>query len=105
MADKDVYFNVSAKTLSDWFSFNPTVPIKVPAHGNVKVTATVNPPSDSPNQVYTSTIYITPVLNATSQEGSATLSVFPAVSLEASINVTGEQLLAGNVQSIVAYDN
>jgi len=103
-ADADVYYDVRVEG-SDWFSFVPNPPVKVPAKGSVRVNAIVNPPGDTANGVYNCTVYVEPSeVNVTEGEG-AVMGILPAIGLTTSIEVTGEQILAGNVYKISVESN
>ena len=103
-ADADVYYTIRVEG-NDWFSFSPTPPVKVPAKGSVRVNAIVNPPADTPTGVYNCTIYVEPAeVNVTEGEG-AIMGIFAALGLRTSIEITGEQILAGNVYRIYVEDN
>lgn len=101
-ADEDIYFNLSIKDTDvseDWFSFEPSSPVKVPGKGNTKVKAVVNPPSDTPSGVYEATIYISSTSTVEGEEGSAVMGVIPGMGLQVAIAVTGEELVSGLVKS------
>ena len=103
-ADADVYYTIRVEG-NDWFSFEPTPPVKVPANGRTRVSAIVSPPADTPTGVYNCTIYVEPgEVNVTKGEG-AVMGIFPALGLRTSIEITGEQVLAGNVYRIYVEDN
>lgn len=58
-----------------------------------------------PTGVYNCTIYVEPsAVNVTAGEG-AVVGIFPAVGLRTSIEITGEQILAGDVYKILVKDN
>jgi len=102
--DADVYYDVRVEG-NDWFSFEPSPPVKVPAKGSVRVNAIVNPPGDTPNGVYNCTIYVEPSeVNVTEGEG-AVMGILPAIGITTSIEITGEQILAGNVYKISVESN
>ena len=105
-ADAEVHYTIRVEgEVSDWFSFSPTPPVKVPAKGSVRVNAIVNPPADIPTGVYKCTIYVEPgEVNVTEGEG-AVMGILPAVGLVTSIEITGEQVLAGNVYQISVESN
>ena len=105
-ADTDVYYNIRVEGEgNDWFSFEPTPPVKVPAKGSARVSAIVNPPADTPTGVYNCTIYVEPgEVNVTEGEG-AVMGIFPALGLRTSIEITGEQVLAGNVYRTSVENN
>jgi archaellum component FlaF (FlaF/FlaG flagellin family) len=103
-ADADVYYDIRVEG-NDWFSFEPNPPVKVPAKGNVKVNAIVNPPGDTANGVYNCTVYVEPSgVNVTAGEG-AVMGILPAIGITTSIEITGEQILAGNVYKISVESN
>jgi len=103
-ADADVYYDIRIEG-NDWFSFEPDSPVKVPAKGSVRVNAIVNPPGDTANGVYNCTIYVEPAgANVTAGEG-AVMGILPAIGLTTSIEITGEQILAGNVYKISVESN
>lgn len=103
-ADADVYYDVRVEG-NDWFSFEPSSPVKVPAKGSVRVNAIVNPPGDTANGVYNCTVYVEPSeVNVTEGEG-AVMGILPAIGITTSIEVTGEQILAGNVYKISVENN
>ena len=103
-AEADVYYDIRVKG-SDWFSFDPVPPVKVPANGNVKVNAIVKPPADTPVGVYNCTIYVEPSsVNVTGGAG-AVVGILPAVGLRTSVEITGEQILAGSVYMMSVEKN
>lgn len=105
-ADADVYYNIRVEGEgNDWFSFDPTPPVKVPAKCRTRVSAIVNPPADTPTGIYNCTIYVEPAeVNVTEGEG-AVMGILPALGLRTSIEITGEQVLAGNVYRISVENN
>ena len=103
-ADADVYYDVRVEG-NDWFSFEPNPPVKVPAKGSVKVNAIVNPPGDTANGVYNCTVYVEPSeVNVTGGEG-AVMGILPAIGITTSVEITGEQILSGNVYKISVENN
>lgn len=103
-ADVDVYYDIRVEG-NDWFSFEPSPPVKVPAKGSVRVNAIVNPPGDTANGVYNCTVYVEPSeVNVTEGEG-AVMGILPAIGLTTSIEITGEQILDGNVYKISVESN
>jgi hypothetical protein len=106
-ADEELYFNLSVDgegVSEDWFSFEPSSPVRVPAKGNTKVKAVVNPPSDTPSGVYEATIYIRSTAKVEGEEGAAVMGVIPGMGLKTTIEVTGTQILKGDVRDITARD-
>lgn len=103
-ADADVYYEIRVEG-NDWLSFEPISPVKVPAKGSVRVSAIVNPPGDTANGVYNCTIYVEPSkVNVTGEEG-AVMGILPAIGITTSIEITGEQILSGNVYRISVENN
>ena len=103
-ADAEVFYDIRVEG-SDWFSFVPNPPVKVPAKGSVKVNAIVNPPGDTANGVYNCTVYVEPSeVNVTEGEG-AVMGILPAIGITTSIEITGEQILDGNVYKISVENN
>lgn len=84
---------------SDWFSFQPVSPIEIPAKGSVRVTAIVNPSSDTANDVYKCAIYVQPIANITA-EGEFVMGLTSGAGVRTSIEVTGDQILSGEVSDI-----
>jgi len=106
-ADEDIYFNLSVEgegISEDWFSFEPYSPVRVPAKGNTKVKAIANPPADTPIGVYEATIYISSTAKVEGEEGAAVMGVIPGMGLKTTIEVTGTQILKGDVREITACD-
>jgi hypothetical protein len=87
----------------DWFTFYPSNSITVPANSNIEITAEVNVPESASNGVYETLVSIKP-LEETS-EGESNLGIIAGVGLKTTISVTGEQILSGNVKSVIVNDN
>lgn len=98
--DKEISVKVYVDDdFSDWFSFQPASPIEIPAKGSVRVTAIVNPPPDTANDVYKCAIKVQPVANIT-PEGEFVMGLTGGAGLRSSIEVTGDQILSGEVSDI-----
>ena len=103
-AEAGVYYSIRVEG-SDWFSFEPAPPVEVPAKGNVKISAIVKPPADTPSGIYNCTIYVEPgEVNVTEGEGTV-MGILPAVGLRTSVEITGEQILAGKVLKMSVENN
>ncbi|MFC1787579.1 hypothetical protein ACFLY8_06100 [Halobacteriota archaeon] len=105
-ADADMYYNVRAEGEGGgWFSFDPISPVRVPAKSSVRVSAIVSPPIYTPGGIYNCTVYVQPAItNVTTGEG-AVVGILPAIGLQTSIEITGEQVLTGNVYNIFVDKN
>lgn len=98
----------SGDEMSGWISFyklnDPNTPISgitIPGEANANILVKFNIPQDAPNGVHTSKIWVE---TTPTQQGQGGIVVPIKISIDVEIEVTGTQILTGEVKSITVSD-
>ena len=101
--DEAIFFSVTIEgEIEDWIKLSPEGKIELGAENEKKVTIMLTPPADEPNGEYESKILIRTVSDSDIQ-GSG-VGVLPGIDAELIATITDEEMIAGNVDSILTKD-
>ena len=103
--EEDSLFEITVdEEAKEWFSFEPSSPVRVPENGQEEVTIQLKPPKTIQNGEYDPEIHIHKVSDVEEKEDSAVVGITTGVALTAKMEVTGEQKIEGELVSLSASD-